>query len=63
LHHREDEGDALLRIERAEHLLLVGDGDVVDREVRGDEIGERAGLADALSRSRSSAMRLTFARM
>ena len=48
LHHREDERDALLRVERGKYALFVGDGDVVDRQIRRDEIREGARLADVL---------------
>ena len=43
--HGEHQAHARLHVERLEDLLLVGDRGLLLREVRGDEVGERAGLA------------------
>ncbi len=45
LRHREHEAHARLRVEGLEHLLFVRDRRLLGREVRRDEIGERAALA------------------
>ena len=45
-HHGEHQAHASLDVERFEDLLLVADRRVLLRKVRGDEIGERARLAN-----------------
>ena len=56
--HGEDEPDARLHVERLQDLLLVGDGRLRLREVRGDEIGEGARLANVVEDARGVARKV-----
>ena len=47
-----DGADARLRVERLEDLLLVGDAGLLEREVRSDEVGKGAALADVVEDAR-----------